>query len=70
MVLVVNNTPPMFDLDEVRGRVERAYGCEVAAVLPHSPEMMELSSAGIFSLANPDHVLTGLYKQIARSLVS
>ena len=70
MVLVVNNTPPMFDLDEVRGRVERAYDCEVAAVLPHSPEMMELSSAGIFALANPDHVLTGLYRQVARSLIS
>jgi MinD-like ATPase involved in chromosome partitioning or flagellar assembly len=70
MVLVVNNTPTMFDLEEVRGRVERAYDCEVAAVLPHSTEMMELSSGGIFALANPDHVLTGLYRQIARALIS
>lgn len=70
MVLVVNNTPPMFDLDEVRGQVERAYECEVAAVLPHSLEMMELSSGGIFSLVNPDHVLTGLYRQVAHALIS
>src|SRR5829696_1903357 len=34
MVLVVNNTPTVFDVAEVKERVERAYGCEVAAVLP------------------------------------
>ena len=70
MVLVVNNTPPMFDLDEVRRRVESAYGCEVAAVLPHSPELMELSSAGIFALRHPEHSLTALYRDVGRALRS
>jgi MinD-like ATPase involved in chromosome partitioning or flagellar assembly len=69
MVLVVNNTPPVFDLDEVRERVERTYGCQVAAVLPHSPELMELSSGGIFCLRYPDHPFTQLYRQVARALV-
>jgi hypothetical protein len=32
--------------------------------------MMELSSGGIFALAHPDHVLTGLFRQIAGALVS
>ncbi len=50
LVLVVNKAPPVFDPEEVKERVEKAYECEVAAVLPHSDELMALSSAGIFAL--------------------
>jgi septum site-determining protein MinD len=70
LVLVVNKTPPLFDLDEVRERVEKAYECEVTAVLPHSDELMTLSSAGIFALRYPDHPVTGLYRQIAARLTA
>lgn len=69
MVLVVNNTPPMFDLDEVRARVEQTYDCEVAAVLPHSSELMELSSGGILTVEQPEHALTALYRQVGRALM-
>ena len=69
MALVVNNAPASFDPAQVRRKVEDAYGCDVAAVLPHTPELMELSSAGIFSLALPDHPLTALYRQVSHSLV-
>ena len=69
MVLVVNNTPTMFDLDEVRARVEATYECTVAAVLPHSPELMELSSGGILVVEQPEHPLVGLYRQVAQALV-
>jgi septum site-determining protein MinD len=65
MMLVVNKTPPMLDPESVKVRVEQAYGCEVAAVLPHSDEMMNLASEGIFSVRFPDHPLTDLYRQIA-----
>ncbi len=65
MMLVVNKTPPMLDPESVKVRVEQAYGCEVAAVLPHSDEMMNLASDGIFSVKFPDHPLTGLYQRIA-----
>ena len=40
MVLVVNNTPMAFDFADVKERVETTYECEVAAVLPHSDELM------------------------------
>lgn len=70
MVLVVNNTPPMFDLDQVRRRVEEAYGCEVAAVLPHSSDLMELSSSGILAVKYPDHVLNDLYRSVGKALLS
>ncbi len=70
MVLVVNNTPLVFDFDEVQNRVEKTYDCEVAAVVPHSEEMMVLSSTGIFALRYPDHPVTELYRQVATRLMA
>lgn len=68
MLLVVNKTPSVLDPVAVEQRVERAYGAPVAAVLPHSDEMMNLASGGIFVLQYPDQPLTALYKQIAAQL--
>jgi septum site-determining protein MinD len=68
MVLVVNKTPEAFDATEVRERVEKAYECRVAAVVPHSDELMALSSAGIFAMTHPDHPVTGLYRGLAAEL--
>jgi hypothetical protein len=65
MMLVVNKVPDAFDPDGVKANVERAYGVEVAAVLPHSDEMMTLASEGIFAVRYPDHPLTDLYRQVA-----
>jgi MinD-like ATPase involved in chromosome partitioning or flagellar assembly len=70
MVLVVNNTPTVFDFGEVKERVETTYGCEVAAVLPHSDELMILSSQGIFALHYPEHPITALYRQVAACLTA
>ena len=70
MVLVVNKTPPVFDFGEVKERVENTYDCEVAAVLPHSEDLMVLSSAGVFSVRYPDHEVTGLYRKIAARLMA
>ena len=70
MVLVVNKTPAIFDAAEVQARVEKTYDCEVAAVLPHSDELMVLSSEGIFALRHPDHPVTGLFRQIASRIMS
>jgi len=69
MVLVVNKTPASFDPKQVRQRVEKAYGCPVAAVIPHSDELMALSSAGIFALEHPDHPVTAHYRQVADKLM-
>lgn len=68
MKLVVNKTPPILDPEDVKARVEQAYGCQVAAVLPHSDEMMNLASEGIFSLRFPDHPMTDIYKQLVANL--
>lgn len=66
MMLVVNKTPSILDPVTVKARVEHAYDCEVAAVIPHSDEMMNLASEGIFSVLYPDHPVTALYRQIAQ----
>jgi len=70
LLLVVNKTPPALDPAAVKTKVERAYGCEVAAVLPHSDEMMNLASEGIFVLRYPDHPMTRLYRTIASRLTA
>lgn len=69
MYLVLNKVPEMFDLEGVRERAEQAYDCDVAAVLPHSDEMMALASSGIFALHHPDHPLTSEVQKIAARLV-
>ena len=68
LLIVVNKTPPVLDATQVRQNVERAYGCEVAAVLPHSDEMMTLASEGVFVSRYPDHPLAELYRQVAATL--
>lgn len=68
MVLIVNKVPEMFDAVEVKRRVEQTYKCDVAAVLPHSDEMMALASADIFALRYPDHPVTAAYKQVMAAL--
>jgi MinD-like ATPase involved in chromosome partitioning or flagellar assembly len=68
LLLVVNKTPQAFNQAEVKARVEKAYNCEVAAVLQHSDEMMVLASSGIFSLHYPDHPITQQFRDIAAKL--
>jgi septum site-determining protein MinD len=64
MLLVVNKVPPVLDPEEVRTRVEKIYNCKVAAVLPHSDEMMTLASSGIFSIQYPDNPVTRGLKDV------
>jgi len=70
MVLIVNKVPALFDAAQVKAKVEQTYQCNVAAVLPHSDEMMTLASAGIFVLRYPDHPITAALKQAVRMLVA
>ncbi len=69
LVIVVNKTPQVYDFAQVQDQVERLYSAEVAAVMPHSDEMMALASAGIFSLKYPDNEVTKLYQQVAKRLM-
>ncbi len=70
LLLMVNKVPEVFNFNDVRTRVEQTYKSEVAAVLPHSDEMMALASAGIFALQYPDHPVTVSLKQVAAKLIA
>lgn len=69
MFLVVNKTPQDFNFSEIKARVEDTFNAQVAAVLPHSDEMMKLASTGIFALRYPDHPMTEKLKDIALNLM-
>lgn len=58
LYLVINKIPEVFDFDSTRQRAEELYECPVAAILPHSDDMMALASSDIFSLRFPDHEIT------------
>ncbi|MEM7115473.1 MAG: hypothetical protein AAF614_23730, partial [Chloroflexota bacterium] len=60
----------VFDPNQIRAQAEEIYNTEVAAVLPHSDEMMALQSDGIFSLEYPNHPMSGMLRDLASSLVS
>ncbi|MGF1504166.1 MAG: MinD/ParA family protein [Anaerolineae bacterium] len=70
MVLIVNKTPAVYNTEDIKNRVEATYNCPVAAVIPHSDNMMALASSGIFSLEFPQDEVTKLFKQIASKLTN
>jgi MinD-like ATPase involved in chromosome partitioning or flagellar assembly len=70
LLLMVNKVPAVFDVADVRARVEETYAAPVAAVLPHSDDMMALASTGVFAIRYPDHPITAALAQVARTLVS
>lgn len=68
MTLVVNKVPSDFDAQVIKTRVEQAYNCPVAAVLPHADEMMKLASADIFALRYPGHPMSSALRTVAARL--
>ncbi len=69
MTLVVNKVPDVFDSAEVEASVKEAYDCDVAAILPHSDEMMTLASGGVFVDRYPDHPITKALEKMAASIM-
>jgi septum site-determining protein MinD len=70
MLLIINKLPAVFDLEEVKARVESIYRCPVAGILPHSDEMMVLASGGLFVLRYPNHPLTQRIQEIASQIAA
>lgn len=68
MMLIVNKVPSVLDFDEVKAQVESTYNCDVAAVLPHSDEMMVLAGRGVFVHRFPDHPITQSLRKVAEAI--
>lgn len=69
LLLVVNKTPTQFDPQEVERTVEQTYDCDVAAVIPHSDDLMTLASAGVFAMRNPSHPLSAIYRNLGERIL-
>lgn len=70
MYLLINKTPQAISPTEIKQRVEQIYNCEVAAVIPHSDELMTLASSDIFAVRFPDHPVSQLYRNVVRKVLS
>lgn len=70
MVLVVNKAPAVFNEADIKSNVERVYQCDVAAIFPHSDEIMTLASGGVFVSRYPDHLITRRYREVTQSLLA
>jgi MinD-like ATPase involved in chromosome partitioning or flagellar assembly len=70
MMLIVNKVPASFDLDALKTRIEATYRTPVAAVIPHSDELMTLGSSGIFSLQLPENQVSRKYQEVAKVIGS
>lgn len=69
LLLAVNKVPEAFELDEVKQKVEDSYNCPVAAVIPHSDEMMILGSSGVFIQKYPDYEVSQTIVTLAQRLM-
>ena len=68
LMLIINKVPQAY-MSGIGPKVEQTYNADVAAILPHSDEMMTLASAGIFVAQYPNHSITNeLKKVVARIL--
>ena len=69
MVLILNKVPQLYDMEQVKEQAGQTYDTEVAAVIPHSDEMMTLASRGIFVTQFPDHPVTKLLKGVVDKIL-
>jgi len=70
LLLVVNKVLPKLDAANLKDQLQDAYQAPVAGVLPVSEEMIELGSAGIFSLAYPEHPYSQGVREVAAQILS
>ncbi len=66
--LIVNKVPPEYDFADVQRKVEQAYNCQVAALLPLSIDLAQNASATVFALTRPDHSFSRGIESVAQQL--
>jgi len=69
MLLVVNKVPTGLE-EVVRQRVEEAYDCPIAAVIPHDDDLMRMGSEAPFVVRYPDHPLVALFEKLAAEVMA
>ena len=65
---MANKVPPDYDFADLKKKVESAYQCEVAALLPLAIEVAENASSALSCLRSPDHLFSLGVRQVAGKL--
>jgi MinD-like ATPase involved in chromosome partitioning or flagellar assembly len=66
--LVVNKVPPEYNFQNTQQKVENAYQCEVAALLPLSLDVAQNASATVFCTTFPNHAFSKGVEAIATAV--
>jgi MinD-like ATPase involved in chromosome partitioning or flagellar assembly len=69
LLLVLNKVPQAYDFGKLQQQIEALYEAEVAAVIPHSDELMTLASRGIFALHYPHNPVTQQLNKLVERLL-
>jgi septum site-determining protein MinD len=70
LLLVVNMALPKLDFGVLKQQVQETYNAPVAGILPVSEEMIELGSAGLFSLEYPEHPYSEGVRKLAAQILN
>jgi MinD-like ATPase involved in chromosome partitioning or flagellar assembly len=65
--LIINQVSGVYQIEEVRARIEETFECPVVAVLPFSKNVDSQASTGLAVTDFPDDSYTVLLKQVAES---
>jgi MinD-like ATPase involved in chromosome partitioning or flagellar assembly len=70
MMLVINKALPSMNFAELRAKAEAIYRVPVAAVLPLTPELVQLASSGLLSILYPDLEASREMKKVADRILA
>ena len=70
MMLVINKALPSMNFAELRAKAEAIYHVPVAAVLPLTPELVQLASSGLLSILFPDLEASREMKKVADRILA
>jgi septum site-determining protein MinD len=70
MMLVINKALPSMNFTELRAKAEEIYRVPVAAVLPLTPELVQLASSGLLSILFPELEASREMKKVAERILA
>jgi MinD-like ATPase involved in chromosome partitioning or flagellar assembly len=70
MMLVINKALPSMNFAELRAKAEEIYRVPVAAILPLTPELVQLASSGLLSILFPELEASREMKKVADRILA
>ncbi len=68
--LIVNDVPNRFDPADVQREVEAGFGCNVAAVIPFSTDMVGMEHPRVLALEDPQHPIINTLREMISPYIS